>query len=136
MRRADGDPQIPFTCLQFPLYERLKLVAARKRTRTGKVADLPASEAALCGSIAGGVAAGLTTPLDVAKTRIMLSSRSATNGGAKYYPSSLSKTLGIIFAEEGPRALFAGVVPRVAWISLGGAVFLGVYERVKQVASR
>lgn len=28
--------------------------------------------------------------------------------------------------------LFSGVVPRVIWISLGGAVFLGVYEAVKK----
>ena len=27
--------------------------------------------------------------------------------------------------------LFAGVVPRVTWISLGGAVFFGVYEKCK-----
>ena len=27
--------------------------------------------------------------------------------------------------------LFAGVVPRVTWISLGGAVFFGVYEKSK-----
>ena len=34
----------------------------------------------------------------------------------------------MIYAEEGLKTLFAGVVPRTLWISAGGAVFLGVYE--------
>ena len=33
-----------------------------------------------------------------------------------------------IYVNEGPRALFSGVIPRTMWISAGGAVFLGVYE--------
>ncbi|GAA5884053.1 hypothetical protein JCM3774_001482 [Rhodotorula dairenensis] len=139
--------EIPFTCLQFPLYERLKLFLARRRTDSGLVADLPALEAAACGSLAGGVAAGLTTPLDVAKTRIMLSSKATTpspipgaNSAAAApapAPAPVASTsfrvvLRQIYVEEGAGALFAGVVPRVIWISAGGAVFLGVYEWSKK----
>ena len=32
--------------------------------------------------------------------------------------------------------LFAGLVPRVTWISVGGAVFFGVYEKVSVVTIR
>ena len=60
--------EIPFTMIQFPLYEAMKRWQAR-RTGRNKVNAL---EAGICGCIAGGIGAGFTTPLDVLKTRIML----------------------------------------------------------------
>ena len=44
-------------------------------------------------------------------------------------PSLLSR-FKTMYATEGAKALFSGVVPRTLWISAGGAVFLGVYEWV------
>ncbi|KAJ7194238.1 mitochondrial carrier domain-containing protein [Mycena pura] len=112
--------EIPFTSIQFPLYELLKL---RLSSFTGRK-PLYAHEAAVCGSIAGGVAASLTTPLDVLKTRVMLDMRDMTTEKLPSLPSRLRS----IYLAEGMPALFAGVVPRTLWISAGGAVFLGVYE--------
>ncbi|KAM6494503.1 Mitochondrial carrier domain containing protein [Amanita muscaria] len=112
--------EIPFTSLQFPLYEFLKHQLSIRNGRK----PLYAHEAAVCGSIAGGVAATITTPLDVLKTRVMLDLR--TNS-AKSNASLLERARSI-YVREGLKALFAGVVPRTLWISAGGAVFLGVYE--------
>ncbi|TFK52171.1 S-adenosylmethionine transporter [Heliocybe sulcata] len=114
--------EIPFTSLQFPLYEFLKHQLSRALDRK----PLPAYEAAICGSIAGGVAAALTTPLDVLKTRVMLDLRDPS----KHSMPSLTTRFTQIYATEGMGALFSGVVPRTLWISAGGAVFLGVYEWV------
>lgn len=61
--------EIPFACIQFPLYEQFKL---RFVERNSKFASLQAS---LCGMVAGGIAAAITTPLDVMKTRIMLTTK-------------------------------------------------------------
>ncbi|ODV82048.1 mitochondrial carrier protein PET8 [Suhomyces tanzawaensis NRRL Y-17324] len=108
--------EIPFTIIQFPLYERLKKAwAARDGTPV-----LAAPKAALCGSIAGGVAAAATTPLDVIKTRIML------NKSRVGLPTMISSMI----REEGYLTFFKGIGPRTAWISAGGAIFLGCYEVV------
>src|SRR5947207_13401926 len=60
--------EIPFTMIQFPLYEAMK----RWQARSVEKPKANAFEAAVCGCISGGFAAGVTTPLDVLKTRIML----------------------------------------------------------------
>ena len=41
-----------------------------------------------------------------------------------------------VYHEEGAGKLFAGVQPRVLWISIGGALFLGMYEHIKSVFAR
>ncbi|KAI8820861.1 mitochondrial carrier domain-containing protein [Fimicolochytrium jonesii] len=123
--------EIPFTCIQFPLYERLKQIWAQKTNRQ----SVNAGEAALCGSVSGGIAAALTTPLDVVKTRIMLGTKSITPTTQTISPGILP-TFTSIIREEGAGRLFAGVGPRVMWISIGGSIFLGVYEGAKDFLVR
>jgi len=38
-----------------------------------------------------------------------------------------------IAREEGIAKLYSGIQPRVMWISIGGAIFFGFYEKSKQV---
>ncbi|KAJ2621470.1 S-adenosylmethionine transporter [Coemansia sp. RSA 1290] len=107
----------------------MKLWYARRKQRA-----IQSWEAALCGSVAGGIAAALTTPLDVVKTRVMLSTKGA--GGQKPEYTGIVSTLSRVAREEGARALFSGIVPRTIWISIGGFVFLGSYEKVKETLLR
>ena len=139
--------EVPFTILQFPLWEALKAWGRERRARTGRglfgdvgthpvhatattttggqgaagvviVGEVSAAESAVYGSLSGGVAAAVTTPLDVLKTRVMLSAQR----------ESMASIVRAIVKENGIRPFFAGIGPRVMWISAGGAIFLGSYQ--------
>lgn len=84
--------EIPFSLIQFPLWEYLK---ANWTHTTGT--ELTPGAVAACGAMAGGFAAALTTPLDVAKTRIMLAERFE---GKRH---TVRRVLSAIYAEKGVR---------------------------------
>ncbi|XP_047696265.1 S-adenosylmethionine mitochondrial carrier protein isoform X2 [Prionailurus viverrinus] len=85
-------------------------------------------QSAVCGAFAGGFAAVVTTPLDVAKTRIML----AKVGSSTASGNVLSALHGV-WRTQGLAGLFAGVFPRTAAISLGGFIFLGAYDQTRSL---
>ncbi|TQS36631.1 hypothetical protein Golomagni_02914 [Golovinomyces magnicellulatus] len=106
--------EVPFTVIQFPLWEAMK----EYRMKTSGNDYSTAFESAIFGSIAGAISAGFTTPLDVLKTRMMLAKKK----------TALLPLCKQILNDCGPKAFFAGIGPRVLWISAGGAIFLGSYQ--------
>ncbi|KAL8966009.1 MAG: hypothetical protein Q9183_003569 [Haloplaca sp. 2 TL-2023] len=106
--------EVPFTAIQFPLWESMK--AWRRRTTAWN--EVSAIESGAFGSIAGAVAAGMTTPLDVVKTRMMLAAEK----------QAVVPLVVDIWRTGGSRAFLAGIGPRIMWISAGGAIFLGTYQ--------
>lgn len=106
--------EVPFTIVQFPLWESMK--AWSRRQKGGK--ENTAAEGAVFGSVAGAMAAAATTPLDVLKTRMMLAKKRLAIG-------TLARQ---ILREEGTSAFVSGLGPRIIWISAGGAIFLGSYQ--------
>ena len=116
--------EIPFAMIQFPMYEYLKEYWATQY-RDGK--SVNPVQAAACGSFSGGIAAAVTTPLDVVKTRLMLGS---DRDGVPY-----KNALDVVrrtYVGEGSKVFLSGIQPRVMWISIGGFVFLGSYEAFKK----
>mmetsp|Transcript_27620 Transcript_27620/g.50327 ORF Transcript_27620/g.50327 Transcript_27620/m.50327 type:complete len:294 (-) Transcript_27620:335-1216(-) len=115
--------EVPFAFIQFPMYERFKI-------EWGKIQGHDASplQAAACGSFAGGIAAAVTTPLDVIKTRLMLGSDKA---GVPY--KGARDVVQRLINEEGSSVFLSGIQPRVMWISIGGFVFFGAYESYRSM---
>ncbi|XP_077430511.1 mitochondrial S-adenosylmethionine carrier protein isoform X1 [Vanacampus margaritifer] len=114
--------EIPFSLVQFPLWEYLKTQWSQRRGHT-----LHSWQAALCGAFAGAVAALVTTPLDVAKTRIMLA-----KAGSSTASGNIPLVLCDVWKSRGLTGLFAGSIPRMTFISMGGFIFLGAYEKVRR----
>ena len=95
---------------------------------TSRATGISATASAVFGSVAGAISAGLTTPLDVVKTRVMLARRDGGSGGDKKV--RVRYIVQRIWRDEGFGAFWRGIQPRVAWIGIGGAIFLGSYQRV------
>ena len=107
---------------------------------------MSAIPAALAGSMSGLTAQILTTPLDVARTRIMASTKvmvpvdvNYTENNSNRLTSEIAinnserngdvfKTLQDMIALEGPLSLFKGILPRVVRALASGAIQFASYE--------
>ena len=108
--------EVPFGLIQYPLYEYFK----KKVTNKSDIAY------ALCGAKAGAIAAFLTTPIDVIKTRIM------TSTDEKFGIHRILNTISYILRNEGLSVLFSGVHIRITYITIGGMFFFGANEKIKK----
>ena len=102
--------EIPYAGIQYPIWEALR---ARYNPEGSGI------KSGLCGSVAGAIAGAFTTPIDVVKTRLMLSQTG----------ESLQSVVRGLRAE-GWRSFFRGLSARVGWLSIGGFVYLGTYQVV------
>ena len=138
---------LPFTAMQFPAFEYLKkyFLDRRKAKNQGQPVDGIFERAwitAMSGGLAGSVAAWITPPFDVVKTRIMLAAGKEssqpkgdgpagpswlTHGAAGQRKSQFAVAKEVI-QEQGGRGLFRGAALRGAWTSLGSGLYLGCYE--------
>ncbi|KAF2202712.1 mitochondrial carrier protein [Delitschia confertaspora ATCC 74209] len=112
---------LPFTALQFPLFERIKTGIRGYRDRKGKTTGTLLETGlitALSAGTAGSVAAVVTTPIDVVKTRIMLSAADDAPRGKKAKLSVNANSEGLVDAfgksAEGPKETIRGTVQSIA----------------------
>ena len=116
--------EIPFSAIQLPVYETMKIVQKNYNKKVGWTGGLTWYQDALNGCTAGFVASALTTPIDVIKTKIMVS-RTGEVG-------TIKGTLDVILAEEGVRGLFRAWHIRCFSISIVSIFFFSGYEFFKK----
>lgn len=148
---------LPFTALQFPMFEFLRRRLGHGPEQTTGTrptngdgdgwaarADGVTSDRQLTGvgavnaaaaAASGATAALITTPLDVVKTRIMLASQSGPVSWA-VSRAKAQKLTGLVvaktvYSEAGIRGLFRGAGLRIIWTALGSGIYLGSYEMAK-----
>lgn len=82
--------------------------------------------------VAGGVCAatshGITTPIDVVKTRIQ--------SQPEVYDKGMAAATVSILSKEGPSALLGGLGPTVVGYGIEGAMKFGIYEVLKPVVAK
>lgn len=120
--------EIPFSGLQFPLYEYLKRLQvaylAKTRGTSPEQVELKFWNNAINGSLAGSIAGFVITPIDVIKTRRM-------TADVEKSQISIPKLVSEIYSEAGMRGLYRGAMMRVLYLSFGGSAFFGIYEKIK-----
>jgi len=117
---------IPFSAVQFPLYEYMKKKSLAYKNLPLEV-EVPIEEAAVFGSLSGGVAACVTTPVDVIKTRLIL----INDIHGVPYKNALDVAFKIA-KYEGKGAFFSGLTPRMGSIMVSSILYFGTYEGIKR----
>lgn len=121
--------EIPFSIIQFPLYEYIKRkLLASNKTRSALDNNLTLKQSFICGATAGSIAALVTTPLDVVKTRIMTNEKNSKDSKI-----GIIDTIKEIYSKnKNITAFFAGAKWRIIYISVGGVCFFGTNEKIKR----
>lgn len=135
---------VPYAAAEFVVYENLKVAALRRRRHVASGGDavstpsielekLHRTDGLVVGAIAGAIAAIVSNPADVIKTRLMtqVHSGQALSAAAVPYRGVRDAALRIV-REEGPAAFAKGISPRIAAKALQSGMFFAVYEALRR----
>ncbi|XP_019441947.1 PREDICTED: mitochondrial substrate carrier family protein C-like isoform X2 [Lupinus angustifolius] len=114
--------EVPFYVAGMGLYAESKKGVQKLLGR-----ELEAWETLAVGALSGGLAAVITTPFDVMKTRMMT---------AQGRSVSMTVIVVSILRHEGPLGLFKGALPRFFWIAPLGAMNFAGYELAKKAMNK
>ena len=132
-------PDAPYASLKPP-----RTCAAGLRKALNPSGEFDSGVVVLSGALSGGLAAGLTTPLDVIKTKLQVQSLSAPASGVGAAPgeayfvqySGFWSAVRSIARESGFAGFWLGLGPRVAMYAPSCAVSWVAYEGLKALLAR
>lgn len=90
---------------------------------------LPSWQSFLIGGVSGAMGPLSNAPIDTIKTRIQRGGDSIPRTGSAF--SRFMVVFRDLLRQEGPRALYKGIGPRILRVAPGQAVTFAVYEKVK-----
>lgn len=114
---------VPFSGVYWASYEYFKALFDKNLNVTGKPDSELFVHSFLAGSVSGSIAALLTNPFDVGKTRLQISNEKE---------KSIVKFMSDIAKFEGFGALYVGFVPRLLKIAPSCAIMISSYELGKR----
>ncbi|KAF8159699.1 mitochondrial carrier domain-containing protein [Crassisporium funariophilum] len=113
---------IPFNAIQFTVYEQIKRFANPR-------GDYSPTTHIVAGGVAGGIAAAVTTPLDVAKT--ILQTRGTAQDADIRNARGMFDAFRVIWSRDGLKGFSRGLTPRVLTIMPSSALCWMSYEFFK-----
>lgn len=127
---------LPFTALQFPMFEYARGRLWEKRLRSRKDQTKGVMETGLIAgasaAMAGALAAFVTTPSDVIKTRMMVKVDTGAEGSkSQRHRRGAVTVMEDVWREKGLRGFFRGGAFRCAWTAVGSGIYLGIYDAAK-----
>ncbi|KAI1804940.1 mitochondrial carrier [Daldinia bambusicola] len=151
---------LPFTAIQFPIFEFIRSKIWSRRLATSQSNQKPSATekqtlfetgivTGTSAGLAGSFAAVVTTPMDVVKTRMMLAAGSnqdveqgshdrthTSQQATRYQARSGLAVAREVVSESGIPGLFRGSALRAVWTLVGSGLYLGTYEVAKAWLSR
>jgi len=115
---------VPYTMLELGIYDNLKafyLKMKNRNSKSGQEVSLSQFDIIVAAAISGGITGYLTSPFDTIKTKLMVDT--GYNG---FFDCALKTA-----KESGVGSLFNGSLARVAWLMPFTAIYLPVYELLK-----
>ncbi|KAL4229466.1 hypothetical protein ACF0H5_012504 [Mactra antiquata] len=119
---------VPFSALYWTNYELLK----KKLLSTQQKTQLSFTESFICGATAGSIAGIITLPFDVIKTHRQIALGEVVFSKEKKEVTSTWKLIENLYRQQGIKALFTGLTPRIVKVAPACAIMISSYEYCKK----